>query len=729
MVTAPSIGFSAQPDGVHAANSLRSDRFHIRGLSWFGAEGAGAAPDGLWQRKASDLIGIVARLGFNALRLPLAVDHVLSNPSINRWTLTANPELQRLRHLDLLERIVRLAAAQGLLVMLDMHRLRASVWPTTHGLWYDEGMPATQLESAWRRLARTFCSHWNVFAADLFNEPWGASWGDGDQERDWALYAGRLGSLVLEECPRWLILVEGLGVGSSAPSPAFCDLCFWGENFLNVTGAGVPRLSKPERLVLSPHLYGPGTNSRMYYFNRTVFPNFPDNMGPIWTDHFLAPARAARAALLVGEWGGRYVGDDELWQDRFKAFLLENSLSSFYWALNPNSGDTGGILLEDWTAPHVEKQQMLSELPASSVAQALASVGPFECLKHVGAAQVPAALGGIANGLFRCGDARNGTPICLHAQQACNGVYECPDHTDERRGACASRAAYEAAIAVGTADKESGNEASGGGGGGDGGPPVAPEVEPLSPPCLTVAGQDVLRPCVLPFTYRGARFTGCSLDDAIDGRAWCPTAVDASGRYSSFDRWGVCGPGCAKETGRRLHRDGCSHVQRQAEGHEEGQAEGQAEGPAEGAELLKHCAPPPSPPPTPPEPPAAPPPPPPASLAALGATTVWAALGVTTAALILMSVVVGLCTRSLFHSAWAAIWADLGRPSELQLEEEEDDVEEAEERRPVRASPSVHEKRTGAGAREDTDEEDAVLLKGRAQQTSRPLAMAMDGMD
>ncbi len=70
MVTAPSIGFSAQPDGVHAANSLRSDRFHIRGLSWFGAEGAGAAPDSLWQRKASDLIGIVNRLGFNALRLP-----------------------------------------------------------------------------------------------------------------------------------------------------------------------------------------------------------------------------------------------------------------------------------------------------------------------------------------------------------------------------------------------------------------------------------------------------------------------------------------------------------------------------------------------------------------------------------------------------------------------------------------------------------------------------------
>ena len=82
-------------------------------------------------------------------------------------------------------------------------------------------------------------------ARSLFNEPWGASWGDGDERRDWALYSGRLGSLVLHECPRWLIFVEGIGVGSRSAGPAFCDLCFWGENLRNVTGAGVPRLSTP----------------------------------------------------------------------------------------------------------------------------------------------------------------------------------------------------------------------------------------------------------------------------------------------------------------------------------------------------------------------------------------------------------------------------------------------------------------------------------------------------
>ena len=337
------VQFLAHADGVHASNMLRSDRFHLKGLSWFGAEGRGAAPDGLWQRKAADLLDVVARLNFNALRLPLAVDNVLNDPPINKWILTANTDLQPFRHLSLLEKLVQLAAARGLLVMLDMHRLRAAIWPTAHGLWHDSDMPSSRLEEAWRRLARRFCRHWNVFAADLFNEPWGATWGDGNAQRDWALFAERLGNIILHECPRWLIFVEGIGAGSS---DAFCDLCFWGENLIPLYNKSLPQLSIPGRLVLSPHLYGPGTDSRMYYFNRTAFPEFPENMPAIWSHHFLAPAHVAGSALVVGEWGGHYVGADEAWQDKLKAFLLEHELSSFYWALNPNSGDTGGIILD-----------------------------------------------------------------------------------------------------------------------------------------------------------------------------------------------------------------------------------------------------------------------------------------------------------------------------------------------------------------------------------------------
>ena len=162
--------FSARPDGVFVRNSVRTDRFSIKGLSWFGAEGAGACPDGLWQRPAAALLDHVKQYNFNALRLPLAVDNVLRDPLVNQWAVTANPSFRGMRSLQVVERVVQMAAARELLVMLDMHRLVAAMWPTPHGLWHDpQGtLPAERLEEAWRKLARRFCKHWNVMAADLF---------------------------------------------------------------------------------------------------------------------------------------------------------------------------------------------------------------------------------------------------------------------------------------------------------------------------------------------------------------------------------------------------------------------------------------------------------------------------------------------------------------------------------------------------------------------------------
>lgn len=372
------ISFAARDGSIFATNALRTDRFSLRGVSWFGAEGTGGCPDGLWQRPASEYVDFAVKHGFNAIRLPLAADTVLTDPEIGKWSLTANPWWRGLRSLELLERIVQLCASRGLLVVLDMHRLHANVWPTAHGLWYDDEMPAGRLGQAWRAVARRFCKHWNVFAADLFNEPWGASWGDGDAGRDWPLYASELGDVVLAECPRWLLFVEGIGAGDPT-STSFCEPptwwsgCFWGENLMGLRSSprAEPRLSVAERLVYSPHLYGPGTNGRMYYFNRTAFADFPANLPAVWRSHFLDAAVSAGATLVIGEWGGRYVGADEQWQDELKAFLLEHGLSSFYWALNPNSGDTGGLLLDDWITPDTSKLARLSELPSPTLTQTL----------------------------------------------------------------------------------------------------------------------------------------------------------------------------------------------------------------------------------------------------------------------------------------------------------------------------------------------------------------------
>ena len=344
--------------------------------------------------------------------------------------------------------------------------------------------------------------------------------------------------IILSECPRWLIFVEGVG---TANKDEFCDLCFWGENLLGLRRASI-QLPLPGRLVFSPHVYGPGTNDRMYYFNTSAFPQFPDNMPAVWRQHFLGPARLAKTTLVVGEWGGVYTGKDELWQDEFKSFLLEEGLSSFYWALNPNSGDTGGLLLQDWATPSAAKVALLSELPSADVSLALAGVIPFECpltlfslpparQGAVGVGPYPAShqdarqseVQQAQNAVFRCGSAEgassSGWGQCVHLLQACNGIAECPDHSDEKKLVCK---------AVGRAQ-----------------------------PCVTVGGQDLLRPCVFPFYYRGELYHACALDDDIDGRPWCPTAVDSERRYFSFTKWGHCGPGCAREAHRRLS-EGCA---------------------------------------------------------------------------------------------------------------------------------------------------------------------------
>lgn len=49
-----------------------------------------------------------------------------------------------------------------------------------------------------------------------------------------------------------------------------------------------------------------------------------------------------------------------VWQRTLVTFLKKNSISYTYWAWNANSGDTGGILNNDWTTINQSKVDVLS---------------------------------------------------------------------------------------------------------------------------------------------------------------------------------------------------------------------------------------------------------------------------------------------------------------------------------------------------------------------------------
>jgi aryl-phospho-beta-D-glucosidase BglC (GH1 family) len=71
---------------------------------------------------------------------------------------------------EVLTQLIRTAAADSLLIVLDMHRLVGEIWPDARGLWYSPLVPEEAVHAAWRIVARRYCGEWNVMGADLLNE-------------------------------------------------------------------------------------------------------------------------------------------------------------------------------------------------------------------------------------------------------------------------------------------------------------------------------------------------------------------------------------------------------------------------------------------------------------------------------------------------------------------------------------------------------------------------------
>ncbi len=57
------------------------------------------------------------------------------------------------------------------------------------------------------------------------------------------------------------------------------------------------------------------------------------------------------------------VFDAQIWMDAFVDYLLSiDAPDTFFWCLNPNSGDTGGLLEDDWVTPDNGKLTLLDRL-------------------------------------------------------------------------------------------------------------------------------------------------------------------------------------------------------------------------------------------------------------------------------------------------------------------------------------------------------------------------------
>jgi len=348
----------------------------LTGLNWFGMETDNQTFHGLWAGRPAtwtQQIDHMASLGYNTIRVPYTGSSIAPGATASGVNTDTNADLIGLSPLQILDKVVAYAGSKGMRIILDRHR------PTTAGqtaLWNGAGVSEASEIADWKTLATHYANNPTVVGADLFNEPHadgtdpqgtGANWGGGDA-RDWRLAAERIGNAILATNSNWLIIVEGVScnlpsggtpnVWDSVPDdPMACD--WWGGN-LSLAGQFPVRLNVANRLVYSAHDYGISVYDHQPWFDTTANPSFPANLPAVW-DHFWGYlVKQNIAPVLVGEFGSTLADPrDTQWLKTLMSYMQTNGMSFTYWSWNPDSGDTGGIVGDDWNTVNQAKQSIV----------------------------------------------------------------------------------------------------------------------------------------------------------------------------------------------------------------------------------------------------------------------------------------------------------------------------------------------------------------------------------
>jgi aryl-phospho-beta-D-glucosidase BglC (GH1 family)/uncharacterized protein YjdB len=354
----------------------KGNTVRLTGVNWFGFETNMMYPHGIWARDCKSMLKQIKDCGFNCIRLPWSNDILKPGATIKVNSFGTDPytgvtpmnqiESTFTNPLQMLDKIVEYCQQLNLKLILDNHSRKSDNY-LNEDVWYTADVSEAKWIADWVTLATRYKNNDAVIAMDLDNEPNGnygngCTWGNSNPSTDWNKAAERCGNAILQANPNTLIVVEGIQTYNG-------DGYWWGGNLKGVASFPVV-LSNPKKLVYSPHEYGPEV------FNQTWFTDsaFPGNMAAIWSSHFDYIYANNTAPVLCGEFGikdmASFSGTEGTWFNTWLAYM-GNRYSWTFWCWNPNSGDTGGLLDDQWLHPvqwklDKLKPYMAAEIPNNS---------------------------------------------------------------------------------------------------------------------------------------------------------------------------------------------------------------------------------------------------------------------------------------------------------------------------------------------------------------------------
>jgi endoglucanase len=340
----------------------RGQTVYLTGVNWFGFETSNMSPHGIWTRDTKSVLKQIKDLGFNTIRVPYCSKMLNSTTTIkvpggfgedgySGVSPINQTESAITKPIALLDVIIDWCQANDLKVILDNHSKEPGAY-LQEGLWYTAGYDEARWISDWVFLANRYKGKSAMVGCDLKNEPLTSTWGNSSPTTDFNKAAERCGNAILNANPELLIFVEGIHKYNG-------ESYWYGGQLKGVKDHPVV-LSNPKKLVYSPHEYGPQVFAQPWFSDAT----FPNNMNKLWNDNFGYINTSNTAPLMVGEFG---IGNDQnffdgkalIWFKKFLGYIKDNKLNWTFWALNPNSGDTGGILDDSWVKVNQWKLDLL----------------------------------------------------------------------------------------------------------------------------------------------------------------------------------------------------------------------------------------------------------------------------------------------------------------------------------------------------------------------------------
>ena len=379
----------------------------LTGCNWFGYNTGTNMFDGVWNCNLKDSLKAIADRGFNVLRVPMSSELLLQwkrgeYPRAN-YNNAYNTELNSMNSLEIFDYVLSLCEQNGMKVIIDIHTVKTDASGHNHPVWYREDMTEDDFIDSLSWTAERYKNNDTIIGYDLKNEPHGkaaenphAIWNDSKDKDNWKRVAERAGNAVLDKNPNALIIIEGIQIyPRDIKANNFVSKdddndyynTWWGANLMGVKDYPID-FGSPERnkqIVYSPHDYGPRVYEQPWFKGGFTYESLYKDA---WHDYWLYIAEEDIAPIFVGEWGGFMEGDNLKWMEYFRQLIAEKHLHHTFWCFNANSGDTGGLVKDDFKTWDEEKYNLVKPVLWQT------EDGKFIGLDHA----VPLGVNGIALG-------------------------------------------------------------------------------------------------------------------------------------------------------------------------------------------------------------------------------------------------------------------------------------------------------------------------------------------